>query len=139
MYEETIKMKVKEGRRVGKNPWCCSDYVEGVVYDILNAEGDYPQETMKESRTRWCEEGIITKEELEQDEIDDIKWKESRIMWAVEKALQELGAYIKTNKYSSGFIEEPMPMERYHKEDILTAFEIVKEKLQRKVVYNCGR
>lgn len=132
MYENTIKMKVEEGRRVGKNPWCCSDYVEGVAYDILNAEGDYPQETMKESRTRWCEEGVITKEELEQDEIDDRKRKECNIMRRIKHALQELSAYTKINEYSPGFLEEPMPMERHHKEDILIALEIVKEKLYKR-------
>ena len=46
-----INRLVEEGRRVKKNPWCCSQDYEFWAYQILNQwpnSDKYPQETMKE-------------------------------------------------------------------------------------------
>lgn len=90
---EEVSNRVREGLRVGKNPWCCSMYIEDRAYAILNAGGVYPQETYMESQRRWCEEGVITKNQLKEIERELKEQKEKTLVSNVRSALDNLIAY----------------------------------------------
>jgi len=51
---------IKEGKRVGKCPWCCSSTHEDAAYDRLNRDSGmvpkYEQETMEETMERRKQE-----------------------------------------------------------------------------------
>ena len=74
-FNDEVERRVVEGIRVGKNPWCCSDYVENEAYRRLNHQSSpmesYPQETFWESQERWCMEGVITEERLREIKDQD--------------------------------------------------------------------
>ena len=52
-YEAIIQRLVDEGRRVGKAPWCCSDYAEhDAAIRLEYGYGITEQETMEETKSR---------------------------------------------------------------------------------------
>lgn len=59
------KKLAKEGKRIGKNPWCCDGWIEKLARDLLFIEGIAGQETMEETKTRRAiENRFITKEQV---------------------------------------------------------------------------
>ena len=83
-FNDEVEIRVAEGRRVGKNPWCCSAYVEYEAYRRLNRQTSpresYPQETFWESQKRWCKEGVITKERLKEIKDQDKRFKKNCLL-----------------------------------------------------------
>jgi hypothetical protein len=51
-YDKWVKKLVKEGKRIGKTPWSCDIIAEHKTFEVLNAMGNYPQETMEETCKR---------------------------------------------------------------------------------------
>ena len=51
-FDKIVKSNVNEGKRVGKNPWCCDSRIECASYEILNRSGSYLQENADETIAR---------------------------------------------------------------------------------------
>ena len=83
-------MKVEEGKRVGKNPWCCSGDIERRAYARLNTRWpqiDYPQESFWESYDRWLKEGVITQEEYDKAKEGEHRDKYLNKLFKIKDAL----------------------------------------------------
>jgi len=93
-FDNEVEIRVAEGRRVGKNPWCCSACVEEEAYRRLNWQTSpresYPQETFLESQERWCGEGVITKERLKEIKDQGKTDKKAYLLLSAMGALREL-------------------------------------------------
>lgn len=74
--DPVLKAKLIDGVRIGKNPWCASDFIEYQSSSLLdNYFGITEQETYDEAQLRFVKEGLTTQDEYDQRMKEDLEWK----------------------------------------------------------------